>query len=203
MREREVRAALHVDLGILYGAEPDTLIVNELGVCSAAVRIDVAVVNGALHGFEIKSQLDTLERLPVQQEIYSRVFDTVTLVAASRHLRKVEEIVPKWWGVLEVIEAAPILLRIVRPSVVNQGIDPYSVAQLLWHDEALAALDAVGAAAGMSRRPRRYLYEALAAILPLDVLRHVVRTTIKARGNWRSVPPRKSDGEKYRPFSTS
>lgn len=203
MRDREVRAALHRELGVLYGAEPDTLIVDELGVCSAAVRIDVAVVNGALHGFEIKSQLDTLERLPVQQEIYSRVFDTVTLVGASRHLQKVEEIIPKWWGVLEVVAAAPVLLRVVRPSVHNQQIDPYSVAQLLWHNEALAALDAVGAAAGMSRRPRRYLYEALAAVLPLDVLRGVVRTMIKARGNWRSVPPRRSGGAMYRPFATS
>jgi hypothetical protein len=187
----------------LYGAEPDTLIVDELGVCSAAVRIDVAVVNGALHGFEIKSQLDTLERLPSQQEIYSRVFDTVTLVAAGRHLRKVEQIIPKWWGVQQIVDTSPVRLNMVRPNILNQGVDSYSVAQLLWHNEALAALEAVGAAAGMRRRPRRHLYEALAALLPLDVLRRVVRTAIKARGDWRSAPLRRSSGATYRPFATS
>ena len=34
--------------------------VEELGVCRGRVRVDVAVVNGTLHGYEIKSDRDSL-----------------------------------------------------------------------------------------------------------------------------------------------
>ena len=34
---------------------PGTLIVEELGLCEGAVRIDVAAINGSIHGYEIKS----------------------------------------------------------------------------------------------------------------------------------------------------
>ena len=66
--------------------DPQTLIVEELGIRQGAARVDVAVVNGSLHGYEIKSARDTLERLPKQSELYSSVFDTITLVTAENHL---------------------------------------------------------------------------------------------------------------------
>lgn len=48
--------------------------VDELGINHGDVRADIAVVNGVFHGYEIKSDLDTLNRLPRQAEAYSEVF---------------------------------------------------------------------------------------------------------------------------------
>src|SRR5690625_4537558 len=78
---------------------PSTIIVNELDVCYGAVIADMVVINGEIHGFEIKSERDTLERLPIQSKFYSKVFDTVTLVVSEKHIEKATKLVPDWWGI--------------------------------------------------------------------------------------------------------
>ena len=65
MRDRDVRGAMLQLLGAEHAGEKDTFILQELDVWSGAVRIDIAVINGELTGFELKSDRDTLERLPV------------------------------------------------------------------------------------------------------------------------------------------
>ena len=65
MRDRDVRQALLAHLAELHAGDPDTRIVEEMGVWCGTARIDVAVVNGELCGFELKSERDTLERLPL------------------------------------------------------------------------------------------------------------------------------------------
>ena len=52
-------------------AREDVLIIDELGLAHAQSRIDLAVFNGHLHGYEIKSAGDTLERLPRQLSFYT------------------------------------------------------------------------------------------------------------------------------------
>jgi hypothetical protein len=49
-----------------------------------------------LWGYELKSERDTLERLPLQARIYSRVFDRVTLVTGLRHAGAAEDRIPGW-----------------------------------------------------------------------------------------------------------
>jgi hypothetical protein len=80
MRDRDVRAAVLRKLAAVYGNDANTRIVQEMGVCSGSVRIDIAVINSELWGYELKSERDTLERLPSQAKLYNRVFDRVTLV---------------------------------------------------------------------------------------------------------------------------
>ena len=60
----------------------------------------MAAVNGVMHGFEIKSDIDSLARLPHQTELYSSVFDKITLVVGATHLYHAFNIIPDWWGVL-------------------------------------------------------------------------------------------------------
>src|SRR4051812_41971247 len=99
MRDSDVRAAVLRRLNAEHAGDPNTRIVQEMGVWSGSVRIDVAVINGELCGVELKSDRDTLERLPGQAEIYSRVFDRVELVVGTRHAREARAMVPKWWTI--------------------------------------------------------------------------------------------------------
>ena len=80
MRDGDVRAALHSQL-----AGRRSLVIDELGLCGA-VRVDVATVDDALTGYELKSASDTLRRLPTQVEYYSKVLDYSVLVVADNHL---------------------------------------------------------------------------------------------------------------------
>lgn len=184
MRDRDIRSALRKKLAAAH--ETDTLIIDEMGVCQGAARVDIAVINGAINGYEIKSERDTLERLPIQQAVYSRVFDTVTIVAATEHLDRVAARVPDWWGIYLADEAnGQVVLSQVRRSRENPAVDPFALAQLLWRDEALAILDQYGCADGVRRKPRKAIWERLAHVLAIDELKAHVRSALKARKNWR------------------
>jgi hypothetical protein len=99
MRDIDVRQALWRKVLADHIRDPRTRVVSELGVAYGEARVDIAVVNGRLHGFEIKSDSGTLVRLPSQIEAYNRVFDRVTLVAGRKHIDGLTALIPDWWGV--------------------------------------------------------------------------------------------------------
>src|ERR1700761_4783729 len=100
-KDTEIRAALHEKKLSAHRNVPDTLVIDELGLSHAKVRIDVAVINGCIHGYEIKSSLDTLDRLPAQLRLYSQCLEKLTLVCAPKHLDHVTISAPTWCGVVE------------------------------------------------------------------------------------------------------
>lgn len=187
MRDIEIRGALRAKLTDLHGHEAGTIIVDEFSVCEGFARVDVAVVNGLISGYEIKSDRDTLARLPSQSEAYNRTFDRMTIVVGSAHLKKVLGVVPAWWGVMRAEEhAGHVVLYDVRSECANPKLDPYAVAQLLWRDEALEILKCRGLAKGFLSKPRFVLWERLAEHVPSHELADLVRAQLKARADWRS-----------------
>ena len=60
--DKIIRAALKGELERLHAGDDKLRIVEEFGIEHGAIRIDIAVVNGLLHGYEIKSDRDTLLR---------------------------------------------------------------------------------------------------------------------------------------------
>lgn len=194
MRDLDVRRALRRDLQVAFRDQPGTLIVNELELCQGATRVDLAVINGSINGYEIKSERDTLERLPTQQTAYNRALDTVTVVAARRHVDQVMAMVPIWWGITEAVERkGKVSLTPLRVSTQNPSLDPIALTQLLWRDELLTALQDLGLAEGLQRSPRPILRGVLAKNVTIEILTHIVRTCLKAR-TWRSGSPRRPDG---------
>lgn len=188
MRDADIREVLLKSLQDKYGNRPDTLVIEELGLCQGDSRVDVAVINGSIHGYEIKSEGDTLDRLPSQQDYYNRVLDCVTVVASSCHLSKVEKIVPSWWGLSEAeYKNKELLIRKIRPDTQNSEVDPTAIVQLLWREEALDVLKKRDLHKGIVSKPRTVLWNRLVECLPLDELRFEVRERIKARQYWRSA----------------
>jgi hypothetical protein len=168
----------------------DTLVIDELGLSHGAARMDIAVINGHIRGVEIKAEADTLDRLPRQAEAYGRVVDKATLIASERHLLEAEKMLPPWWGLIAAARAknGSVIFRRVRPERLNREVDPVTLARLLWRTEAASALAALGCEPKLLRSPRAVLYEALADRLPRAKLATLVRTTLKARNNWRDRP---------------
>lgn len=191
MRDRDVRSALRSQLDAEHADDPNTLIVEELGLCDHTSRIDLAVVNGSLNGYEIKSARDTLERLPAQAAVYSKVFDTVTVVTDNTHLCEARNIVPNWWGLVRARQVGGnVVLQVVRKARQNPSIDPFAVAQLLWRDEALAELEFRQRASGIRTAKRELIWRRLADTTPLAELTRVVRQQLKTRQGWRDRAPR-------------
>ena len=101
----------------------------------------MAVINGELVGYELKSDSDTLERLPYQSEIYSKVFDRVTMVAGAKHYKKALAMVPRWWGCnVATMHDGVVTLKAVRTAKPNPTLDVRVLVQLLLKEEAIALL---------------------------------------------------------------
>jgi hypothetical protein len=147
------------------------------------------VVNGILHGFEIKSDRDTLNRLPSQREAYNSVFDKVTLVVGAKHFVDAFKIVPNWWGIetAHLDENGSVFFNTIREAGENPKQDEISIARLLWKNEALDLLESEGKAEGVRSKPRELVYERVAETIEIDVLKKYVRNVLQGpRQNWRS-----------------
>lgn len=159
--------------------------IDELGIMEGAFRVDVAVVNGKLHGYEIKSAKDNLDRLPTQQSAYNKVFDKLTLVVDERHVENAVKLVPPCWGLMVagVRNGSPYLDEI-WPARLNFAVDPYVLCQLLWREEALAILRSKKLSLGLWNKPRKVLWRKLANNIELEELKKLVRNTLKSRTKW-------------------
>ncbi len=189
MRDLDVRAAVRRMLADEHVADDDTRIVEEMGIWSGSARIDVAVINGRLTGYELKSDRDTLDRLPAQAELYSRVFDEVCLVVGSRHVGKARRMIPRWWGVTVAKNVkGEVRLEPVRDCKLNPAPDPLLVARLLWRAEALAALETLDLGQGWRSKSAPELHQRLANSLTFPELSSVVRAALKARSGWLGKP---------------
>lgn len=197
MRDADIRHVLRKRLDDKYGGDAGTIIVEELGLCSGSVRADMAVVNGSLKGYEIKSERDTLDRLLAQAEVYNRVFDTVTIVVAGRHLKAAEALVPPWWGIdlATALGDSNVRIDTIRSESANPEIDPSALVQLLWRDEALALLTS-RAAPLPRKKSRQNVWSCLVANLTLTELRAGVRASLKSRTRWRVAGEQMPDGER-------
>ena len=178
-----IRLALRSMLLDEHVGEADTVVIEELGLCRGQVRVDVAVVNGLLHGYEIKSDRDSLRRLRSQVGIYGKVLDQATLVVGNRFLTEGIDIVPAWWGVIHVRPTLDGLdFRVVRRPRRNAHRDPRLLVELLWSVQAMALLEERNVARGVRRKPRRIVWDRVCGHFAIDEIAAAVRTELKARG---------------------
>lgn len=185
--ERRIRTALRRCHLRRHIGRHDVLVIDELGLVHAKSRIDLAVFNGHLHGYEIKSAGDTLDRLPRQLAIYTGALQKLTLVIATRHLNITETIAPNWCGLTEVIEGprGGITFASRRRARANPDLDPYMLAHLLWHTEAQDLLRARGASKAEVNAPRKHLYRLLADEVPVRELASAIKAAMASRTAWR------------------
>ena len=164
------------------GQDPSTVIIDELGLRRGRARLDVAVVNGLFHGYEIKSDRDSIRRLEGQVSVYGAVLDRVTLVVGDRFVKSAKNLVPSWWGLLHACERdTRIHFRVLRRARANQGRDPRALVELLWRDSTLDLLEQRNAARGLRRKPRPILWDHVCAHYSVDEIAAVVRANLKAR----------------------
>ena len=168
-------------------AHPEgSFIRHELGLLASRRRIDLAALDTLLHGYEIKSDDDSLARLPEQAKDYSLVFDRLTLVTTAKHLDPATAIIPTWWGVKTGDDGR---LHTVRTSRPNPSSHPFPLAQLLWRAEAFDELTILGVQKGLNKAARHYVWLRLAQVTTHTQLRRIVINRLKSRTGWNGSPP--------------
>lgn len=186
LKDQDIRQLLITKLKHEYASIKDTKIVNEMGVLHGQSRIDVAVINGILHGFEIKSESDTLDRLPSQMQDYNKIFDRVTIVTQRKFLAQVKEIVPKWWGIWLVVKSGDEhTIQEIRKGRINREIDLESLCRLMWRQEAITILKEKDLHKGFLSKPRSNLYKRMAEKIDKPQLQSMINQQLKLREDWR------------------
>ncbi len=167
----------------------DTVIVDELPICWGDSRIDIAVVNCSLHGYEIKSDRDTLDRLPRQIELNNKIFDCITLVCSSRLVTNAMKLIPDWWGIQipfeDISVPGGVRLEVEREAKPNKDVDIRNLVELTWKEEAINILAERGLARGFRSRPRWDIWDHMVEKIEHEELKDAVRDCLKLRQGWR------------------
>lgn len=186
MRDIDIRIGLKNTYLNKYYQDSHSKVVEELKLPVAGAIIDMAVINGSLHGFEIKSAVDTLQRLPSQLEAYSKVFDYLTVVTENKHEAKVAALLPEWVGIYVCCEKKGIFkIKKIRQSKQNKNREGFFIAKLLWREEILSILEENNIS--YKKKDRNWLLcEALSKSMDIKLLSDSVRKKLKARScEWK------------------
>lgn len=161
-------------------------IIPEMAICDGLSRVDIAVANGNLYGYEIKSDADTLDRLPLQQEFYNKTFDKVFIVVGQKYGSVIEEFIPSWWGIYIACydKNQNIIFKQKKRGRKNTSVNAESLLELLWREETENLLKIHGYK-GLSGKNRRILRRIAVDNLSLQEIKDYTRETIKQRKDWR------------------
>lgn len=182
--DKAIRRALIREVEELYRCAYHIKIIEELGILNGEARIDVAVVNGLIHGYEIKSDVDTLNRLPGQMKYFNSVLDKVTIVVGKKHLTDAIKIIPEWWGIsiARIIDADEGVTFVnIRDAEQNPNQDVLSLASLLWKDEALNILEMMDLAGDVRFKTRLEVFQKLIDVLDRKTIGEKVRECLFSR----------------------
>jgi hypothetical protein len=84
--------------------------------------VDFVAINGKSSSFEIKSNLDNLNKLPKQINDYIKVFEYNYVIVDEKHLKKIQELLPDNYGIWQ---CQGLKKKIIKEAKLNNELDPY------------------------------------------------------------------------------
>ena len=181
-REMHVKAAVIDRLLASPHMDSDAVLISEMTIAKWSRRADMVLANGLLWAFEIKSDLDSLARLPGQMEDFRHYFEKFTVVAAERFEKAIIAMVPDGVGVWILGPDGETKQKIAsKQSVLTK--DAYL--------SLMTATELRGLAVANGRRPPKAAprgeLEAVARDLPVRDLASAARNAVKCRHRARHL----------------
>ncbi len=187
--DNEIRKAFHAKRLASYHDCPNSIVIDELGVAHGKNRIDIAVVNGCIHGYEIKSSKDNLLRFPSQLQAFAKCFEKLSVVSAENHLEELIEKTPEWCGIILAEKGSRdgISFSTIRRSKKNPNVDIMAMAHFLWKKETVELLASLGADKEMLKGARINLYNNLSKMITIHELSSKIKSLFMCREEWRTA----------------
>jgi hypothetical protein len=178
-KDADIRSDLVAWLLAAHQNDPGVRIYHEFKVRSRSARADLVLLNGEMAGFEIKSDVDTVVRLPKQITAFSSVMDKVSVVATEKNIDKVAKIAPEWCGIIFHAVDGDERFQILSAPQPSPVRDAHEVAKLLSIAEIYLALKKRGVSRGLSKASARAILD----------LRHPLIFYLRAGCEPRYAPP--------------
>jgi len=176
LNDPAIRAMLHAALRA-GGLVPR----DEIPISIAVVDVLGVSPLGIFHGFEIKSDVDSLARLSTQVKGYGLVLDLCTIVTGARHEARAAAMVPAWWGLWRATADGIVTIRDAQPNPTPAGERAHRLGWPLRHVEAAALCERHECARGVRGRSCLAMVQRLRSVLGDDAFRQEVAATLAAR----------------------
>lgn len=185
LNDKEIRDTLLLQIK-KENLKHECRIINEMGICNGDARVDIAVANGRLCGYEIKSDIDTLDRLSNQIDAYNKTFDKITIVVGRKYENKIVSIVPAFWGIKVAYNNKfdKVSIKNIRSAKINRNTNVNSLLELLWKDELYKFLKDNGIK-GISKKNVKQLRDIALETISPKLIKEYTLDIIKHRENWR------------------
>ena len=171
MTDKEMREPLFDYLEEFYGK---IRIFEEKN--AGASRADVVgVIDGALLGFQIKSDRDSYTRLKTQTLDYDHFCDMNFLVVGKSHLKHAHEHIPGHWGMIVVWEEenGEVLVEMDQLPAPNPGVSLASQLSFLWRPE-LAMLQEMNELPVYREKSKQFVQQKILEKVPETVLKRQI-----------------------------
>ncbi|NHC44350.1 sce7726 family protein [Motilibacter aurantiacus] len=185
MRDPDVRSALVTALAQRLGQRPHVLVPEVDVRWTVPARLDALLVADRICGFEIKSDVDSLARLPRQIQAYGAVVERAVLVVSERHRAAALEAVPHWWSVwVAGLKGEHVVIRSAKRGRLNPALNPLAVSTFLTREDLLHALRSRGHAGLSSFTVDQLRQQFTTGIAAREAVR-VARSYMIERRDWR------------------
>ena len=181
-REGAIRTALATWLAVKHATDASTVLIHELDIPRPSGRVDVALINGLLAGYEIKSEVDSFARLQMQQASFSSVFERMTLVVTGCHTRAAPSAVPPWW---EILEARGSNFKVIRRGRANPNLNLENLLYVLNKSELLRVEDKLKFELTSAKRKKSEIIDSILSVRQVRRTLSLSRETLKRRASGR------------------
>lgn len=186
MNDLEIRNNLKTGPLKKYFDDSNSVVLDEFNISLGLVRVDIAIVNGVLHGIEIKSERDTLKRLDNQLKEYNKFFEYITIVTCEKFQEIILENTPNNHGVIIAKRSKDkIVFKNIRKAKKNYNVDKLCLVQALWKNELIEIIESINYKKGFKSKSKPFLYEIICDNFTTTQLLAIVKQKIKSRINWR------------------
>jgi len=120
----------------LFKAFKDKQVIAAFEMNVSNSRLDFLTINGVTTGYEIKSSLDTLQKLPKQSADYLKAFEYNNIVIDECHLKNARQIVPEHYGIITFHRGRK---KTIQAGKYNDGIDAEFQLRLLTKKELISS----------------------------------------------------------------
>lgn len=174
MNDKEIRSKI-----LPFLKNKNCKLVQEFFICDGINIADIALISkDEIIGYEIKSDVDTFERFPLQKESYEKTFDKNYLIVGEKY-SNID--IPNGWGFIVVTKNK---IEIKQLPKININVSSMSLLELLWKNELKLLLKRKNIK-GYSNANRRVLRTVINSNFNIKEIKEYVLETLLSREDWK------------------